>query len=63
MAKPFQVSLAPEQLWHEAAIALSEAKLQGRNRAVVRVAEAASLEGAETAEEALLSSERLGAMT
>jgi diguanylate cyclase (GGDEF)-like protein len=39
--------LAPEQLWHEAAIALSEAKAQGRNCSVVRVAEAAAVGAAE----------------
>lgn len=50
--------LAPEQLWHESAIALSEAKARGRNCSVVRVAEAASL-GAGAAETA----EVTGAMT
>jgi len=42
--------LSPEQLWHEAAVALSDAKAHGRNCAVVRVAEAATVGAAEAEE-------------
>jgi diguanylate cyclase (GGDEF)-like protein len=41
--------LTAEQLWHEAAMALSEAKARGRNRCVVRVAEEARLPAASVA--------------